>query len=387
MLKNVRAMKPYKEKSKNLWKCEVLWRDHRDKSCRKVFASVKKSEALRKAEEFRDELIMGSTQLAKSDDITFKSYADFWLKGEDNMDLKPTSFARKKQVLENHIYPHIGDFPLTSITPQDVKSIMSELEEQGLSGSTMKKVREIISQIYKNYRSTTGIDLDPTYNLKIPKTKVRDTSDICYFTPEECKKIEAEAMRKYGTGKSVYRLGAAFVLLLHTGLRASELLGLAWKNVNFEKNTISVVETSVSYQDEDGTYRMHLQKSAKTKNSIRHVPIDSAAMKALVNLRSVTGDEKYVMTTPKGTLVSYHTLNRTFHNILDAAKIDISDRSPIGVHALRHTFATELFRKGIDLKTISKTMGHTEISITADIYTHISQETLAEKLAAKLNQE
>jgi len=185
----------------------------------------------------------------------------------------------------------------------------------------------------------------------------------------------------------VYRLGAAFVLLLHTGLRAGELLGLAWKNVNFEKNTISVVETSVSYQDEDGTYRMHLQKSAKTKNSIRHVPIDSAAMKALVNLRSVTGDEKYVMTTPKGTLVSYHTLNRTFHNILDAAKIDISDHSPIGVHALRHTFATELFRKGIDLKTISKTMGHTEISITADIYTHISQETLAEKLAAKLNQE
>ena len=121
-MRNVVLGKCYRDNTKNLWACEVRWKDGADKSCKKTLTSKNKTRAKEKAMAFRDSLIMNGPQVAEpTSNITFREYAENWLCSEEAVRLKPTSFARKKQVLENQVYPYIGRILLPNVTRADVK--------------------------------------------------------------------------------------------------------------------------------------------------------------------------------------------------------------------------------------------------------------------------
>ncbi|WP_294755077.1 site-specific integrase [uncultured Ruminococcus sp.] len=203
----------------------------------------------------------------------------------------------------------------------------------------------------------------------------REKSDVKCFSEDELQRIEAEAVKCYNNGKRIYRMGEIVIFLADTGLRIGEALTLEWTNINFKKKTVTVRQNMVFVKDRkstDKSYKYIKQCSTKTKKGSRIVPLTAAAIRALMSLKGINGSTKYVFATSTGKRIYPRNIDRMFRGILKKCGI-----KGTGVHTLRHTFASRLFAKGVDVKTVSELLGHSEVGITYDTYIHIIQEQQA----------
>jgi len=334
----------------------------------KVFYGKTEQEVKKKLKEFK-------VQLAKNDYVvvqkgTLQEYMDRWLNNVRANDLKPKSFDRLEATLNNQVYKHIGDIQIAGITPNDVQVMINELKEDSYSYSTIKKVYDAINACFKLGILKGEVAKNPCVGVVLPKNKKRQVSDIRFFDDAEMELICVECVDKYGNGKQIYRLGHSIILLLNTGIRMCELLALKWSDISFEKRTMRIDESMVliKNRDEDTPTKwvLHHQDSTKTSSSNRTVPLNQKAISALEELYKITGQYEYVMSTGKVTVMSPRNLDRMFRNILTRCSI-----KPCGVHACRHSFASLMLRKKLDIKVISEILGHSSVQITYDIYTHI----------------
>ena len=334
----------------------------------KVFYGKTELEVKKKLKEFK-------VQLAKNDYVqirkgTLREYMNCWLYNTRTNDLKPKSFDRLEATLNNQIYKHIGDIQIAGITPNDVQAMINKLKEDGYSYSSIKKVYDAVNACFKLGIVKGEVAKNPCVGVVLPKNKKKQVSDIRFFDDAEMELIYAESAAKYGNGKPVYRLGQSIILLLNTGIRMGELLALKWTSVAFDKRTIRIDESMVMIKnrDEDAATKwvLHHQDSTKTNSSSRTVPLNQKAISALEELYKITGEYEYVMSTGKNTVMSPRNLDRMFRNILTRCRIE-----PCGVHTCRHSFASSMLRKKLDIKVISEILGHSSVAITYDIYTHI----------------
>jgi len=160
-------------------------------------------------------------------------------------------------------------------------------------------------------------------------------------------------------------------------------LGLKWPDIDFENKELyvkrSIKQVAIISADGQREYKT-IEQIPKTKNSMRTVPIPTTLIPVLKEHRNRQKEEKlkageaylndlesgYVFTTESGNTIDARNLQRTYKRLLEKADIPYKK-----FHAIRHTFATKLFERGIPLKTISELLGHSDISVTADIYTHV----------------
>jgi len=155
------------------------------------------------------------------------------------------------------------------------------------------------------------------------------------------------------------------------------LLALTWDDLDFDEKTINVNKNAVivKIEDEDAShYKLINQESTKTKSGNRIIPMSDTALNAFKELYEINGDKKYVMSTKTGQQVTPRNINRMFHSILKETGIAKSEEENCGVHTLRHTFASMLFRNGCDIKVVSELLGHSDTKITENIYIHIIQK-------------
>lgn len=114
-----------------------------------------------------------------------------------------------------------------------------------------------------------------------------------------------------------------------------------------------------------------VEGTTKSKSSERTIPLNQTALSALLELKKANGGFAYVFSNAKGKPINPRNLNRAHDCILERAGIP-----HIGIHALRHTFASQLFANKVDIKVISKLLGHSDVSVTYNIYIHLMQEEL-----------
>jgi len=145
------------------------------------------------------------------------------------------------------------------------------------------------------------------------------------------------------------RYGWGAVLILETGLRAGEALALEWSDVDEEKRTLRVNKNMVRV---DG--KNVVQRATKTDSGKRTIPLNTKAMEAIQHLKEqqVRGCA-YVFATQTGEHVSYRHLLTTMERACAAAGVEHR-----GLHALRHSFASNLYARGVEVKVISKLLGH-----------------------------
>lgn len=170
------------------------------------------------------------------------------------------------------------------------------------------------------------------------------------------------------------------LLTLGTGLRQGELLALQWSNINFDKGELEVKQSirRVELIDSDGSKESKIiLQPPKSKNSVRIVPIPSNIIPILkehqakqieeeVNCKQAYEKNDFVFTTKLGKPIEARTLARSYQRLLKKAEIEYRK-----FHSLRHTYTTKLFEAGVPLKTVQILLGHSDISITANIYTHV----------------
>jgi integrase len=168
---------------------------------------------------------------------------------------------------------------------------------------------------------------------------------------------------------------------MYSGLRVGEALDLTWEDIDFERKLIYVHSRLKKVRDrskpktEKGKWQYRLDKTLpKTSTSIRTIPLALQAIEALNIINNITkpkSDKEHIYITDNKKIIDAKTLTAHLQRMLFVINADNTD---IGVHGLRHTFATMLFNADVDIKTISKLLGHSNVEITYNIYIHVIKE-------------
>lgn len=327
------------------------------------------AEVKRKLKALQKEIIKFEPQ--ESVKLTLSELLDDWLNNIKRLELKDSSFDRTEATIENQIKPLIGFLQIQSISMQDIQQFVNELNNKGYSYSTIKKAYNAVNATLNLAVERDYITKNPCSRIVLPKRAKRAKSDIVCFTDAEVEAICREALRKYSTGRYKYKHGYAFIVLLNTGMRVGELLALKWDNVDFVNSYIHVTETRGQVKDRTKSEQKYttVDRSTKTESGDRYIPINKQTQEALDYFKSLGYSSPYVMANSDKGVLSYRNLHRALTNILEHNHINHGS-----IHSLRHTFATRLFRNGVDVKVISEILGHSDINITYDIYTHVIAE-------------
>lgn len=303
--------------------------------------------------------------------LTLTELITDWQTTVKKYELKASSYDRLEQTIHNNIIPYLGYLQITMLTPKDIQKYVNELTDKGYSYSTIKKCYNAINAALKFALERDYIRKNPCISIKLPKQIQRAKSDIEFFTDDELDKIVEAAIFRYKTGRYMYKHGYAIIILLNTGMRVGELLALKWNNVDFENKQIYVNETRGQIIDRSNSEQKYIMadRSTKTQSSCRYIPLNAKTVEALLYFKGLGYNNPYVMSNSDNSVITYRNLFRVLSNILKQNSINHGS-----LHTLRHTFATRLFRNGIDVKVISELLGHSDINVTYDIYTHVIQE-------------
>ena len=330
------------------------------------------AEAKRKLKELIKEIYTPTEEVITNNSLV-REYCDNWLQNVQSNILKPSSYDRKEITLENQVYPLIGDICMSQVSFDDIQDMINELKKQDLSYSTIKKAYEAINGCFKYALIKGDINKNPCIGVTLPKNLKHQDGDIKFYTEKQVELLLNQSTIKYNNGKSKYRLGYGIQLLLYTGLRIGEALALTWEDVDIQNKTIKVNKNlkQVKNRDDDqSVYKIIIQNSTKTNSGTRIVPLNNKSIEALKQIKEITGQYKYVFSTETGNNVSARTCDRMFRKIQE----NCGFKEIYGVHALRHTFASLLFKRGVDVKTVSEILGHKDVSVTYDTYIHLIQE-------------
>jgi len=345
----------------------------------KSFAGKTEQEVKRRLKVFKTDFIKnGYTSVKK---ISVENYVRNWLYTIQIHDIKPKTFDRNECVLRHQISKYIGYIQLASLATDDIQIFINTLVEKGYSYSTIRRAYEILNGCFKCGLKKEEIEKNPCVGVVLPKNiKVNYNKKMKFFTDQQIEKIVSESTYRYQNGNLRYRFGYAVVVLLYTGMRISELIGLKWEFVNFEEKTIKI-ERNVVYvrnrvDPENKKFYLLEQNSTKSAAGERVVYINKKVSEALQELKKINSSSDYVMNNTKDKIPHPQNMDDMFRRILKRCDI-----TPCGVHALRHTFASMLFKKGVDVKTVSELLGHSDVSITYNTYIHLIKEQKQQAVA------
>jgi len=332
------------------------------------------TEAKRLLKEMRLEAEKLRNEAINVSDLTAEEYYTKWLKRKA-LQLKPKSYDRLECTVNNQILPYIGMVQVKNVKADNLQDIIYDLIDQEYSYSTIKQAYDALNGCFRDAMIRGDVVRSPMMGVKLPERtneNIRAAKEMMPFTAEETQIVIDEATRKYSNGKSVYRLGWLFVFMLCTGVRVGEALALKYSEIDWDKKTAHICRNSqmiINRKSEGRRYETRIFESVKTKSSNRYIGLNSTAMEALRNLQQLTGDHEFVATNKTGGLVTYNNFAKTFYGLLRT--LQLKQR---GLHNLRHTFASHLFAKKVDIKIISELLGHSSVQITYDTYVHILDE-------------
>ena len=309
---------------------------------------------------------------------TVESYFLMWLREYQFNKLKPMSYDRLETTVFNHIFPSFGSLKLDRVTRDGVQSLLNKLyKKDGLSYSTVKKVYLALNSCYKHAMIACVVTKNPCLGIVLPAQNER-TKKVLPLDEEQISLLKEEVNKLSVKGTPLYFYGQAYLLILNTGLRMGEALSLRWEDIDFAQRTIKVEKNEILTKKRDvegnlvGGYELQTQNSTKTSSGNRTVPINQSAENALLMLKK-NNPSPYVIVNSRGKCVLPSNFERSFHAVLRNAGIE----GDFGVHALRHTFASMLFAKGVDVKIVSKLLGHSTVKITYDTYVHLFEKDIS----------
>lgn len=291
-----------------------------------------------------------------------------WLEKYKMGKIRPTSYARYQFCLQLLCKDELAHMDIRVIKLEHIQEYINRLEAE-LSASTIKKQKLMLSQVLEHAMLTEVIQRNPVQGVQMPPM-THNTKVIFPYEKEEQDKLVAAFTEQKGN-KLRFRYGWGAVLVLETGLRAGEALALEWNDIDEEKKLLKINKNMVRV---DG--KNVVQRATKTESGKRTIPLNSKAMEAVQHLKEqqVKGCA-YVFATQTGEHVSYRHLLTTMERACEAAGVEHR-----GLHALRHSFASNLYSRGVEVKVISKLLGHASVEITYNRYIHFFEGDIDDTL-------
>lgn len=316
--------------------------------------------------------------------IKFQDFAEQWFEEYAKVNLRPTSYSRMKQ-LTKRIYPALGHKRLDKITSRDVQKFITDLLVNGknmnngkpLSRKTAVHHLSLISDVF-SYTIRMGMLTDnPCRWVVVPKSEQEEKQ---IYTLDEVKTLY-EHLKDEPMKYQVYLL-----LAIYSGFRRSEMLGLEWKDIDFENSLIHVRRTS-QYTKEKGIYT----DTTKTRKSKRVSKFPPSIMNLLKQFRTEQAKEAKQLGTKweghdrlftkwNGAPMNPQTPFEWLQGYCE--RIGIPFRN---IHSLRHLHASLLIFEGVDVVAVSADMGHSVVGTTLNLYSHMFQEARARNCDAISN--
>lgn len=293
----------------------------------------------------------------------FKYYALYWL-SRKKFEVKNSTYCNYTNLLKNNIIPILRDVKFYELNGDILQFYI--YKAQGVNCLSEKTTKDCLGVIKQIIAAGQDEGVIPQFGYSRRKLKFKkqeligETKKI--YTEEEYKKIINEILKKIDYKKLGILLG------LFTGMRIGELCALQFEDIDFKEKCVRVRKTlQRTYDPTKDINPSEIRiTSTKTDNSNRDIPLTDEIIKILEKMN--TGNENYVL-TGKNKWTEPRTFRRFYQNFM--IKIGIE---PLKFHSLRHTFASINIENGIDVKTISEILGHSDIDVTLKIYTHTSQK-------------
>ena len=301
--------------------------------------------------------------------VSLINYIDEWLNVYKATTVKPATYDRlltSVRALEGFT---IANMPIDEITSAHIQQYVNELAGKGYGLSTIKKQMRIVTAPLKQASALHLIPADPGVGIKLPaRCHIRKTeASIEAYSPEEQKalrdKLETLSRPAY----------AVILLMLETGLRAGEALALRWRDIHLTRKRLEVHSTVVRLANKKQSF---VQDCAKSEASNRTIPLTPYAVRLLERL-SQGGKGEWVFTNTDGERLSYEALRWQTGCVCREAGVDYK-----GEHVFRHTFATNCYYKKIDIKILSRLLGHADVNITYNVYIHLYGDGFDEMYSA-----
>lgn len=357
-----------------------VWHDGKSKS----FSGKTETECKRKYREWvkkiSQEELVGSNNVSLKGNMLLVDFLNDWLKTNKFGKVKDSTYDRAEATIRNQIAPYdIAKCKIVNLTEEMLQDFINQ-QSTLCSRSTVQKIYDILNPaLSKAYRSK-WIKEDIVHDVFVPKEEFfvnNPSKQIEIYSDNEMATLSNVVYELYFINSRRYRYAPAFILVLNTGIRFGELLALKWDHVDLENKKIHI-EYSQSYVQnrnrfESNNKKVSVTTTTKSKNSRRFIPLNDAAMSALMELKhrqeTQTIKTEYVISNLNGGQLQGRSVQDVFTDICLDNGIE-----PKGIHALRHTFATKLIQKNVDIGLISKLLGHSSVKITYDTYIHFIEE-------------
>lgn len=297
-----------------------------------------------------------------ADDVLFAPYAIAWYKTYKEPNIKPSTRDAYRSVLNRYVLPRFGDRKLRAIRPSELQEFFGSFK--GASNTQAVTAQTVLNGVFLTACGDRILDHNPMALVKrfpAPKKPAAAANKHRALTLDERRRIEALCD---SNPDALY-----IALLYYLGLRQGEAAGLRWGDIDWRKGVVHI-QRAIDAHDRNAV------SSLKTKASDRIVPVPSPLMSILSKLRGMP--DLFILHTADGSPFSDDRRGRIWEKMI----VETCGISDVTAHALRHNYITMCWEAGIDVYATARFVGHSSISTTLNIYTHLSQDREEQNIRA-----
>ena len=340
-----------------------------------------KAEVQKKLKRKDDDSALKEKDEGNGNDVKLEEWVLDYLENYKKNEIKATTYSSYMIIFHKHIEnSKIGKMELDKVTVENLQKFYSNKISDGYSSKTVRSIETIINSALEMAVKTRVLKENPNRYTTIPK-KVRYEASV--LTKDEVERLQKEAKDD--------ELYPIVITTVYSGMRKGEVMALKWENVDmnekriFVKNSLCrIVDDKV---DEQGhRHARYAIMEPKTKKSVRMIPMLDEVYEALLEqkrrqdldkekYKDIYQDQGFVFADCTGSFLAQRPFMNKYHKFLK--KYNIQD---IRFHDLRHTFASLLIEQDVSMKVVQELLGHSTITTSMDIYTHISDKKKEEAM-------
>lgn len=342
------------QRGNGTWTCTIdVGRNADGKRLRRTVTGKTKRSVTEKLTELQTEKSNGT--LVVNNQTTVGEFLDWWLDDVAAQTVRAKTLAWYRQVVATHIKPTLGTIRLQKLAKAHIQSRMAEMTRDNASPRMKRIVFAVIHCALVQAVKHDAVKINVAAALERPKVP-----------KHEIKPMNGDQVAAFLLAAESDRLSAMYVVALSTGMRQGEMFGLEWNDIDLKAGTLMVRRTLVEM---DGEFSTNEPKTDKGRRLIElpQMAVESLWEHKARQLAEGLASSQLVFTDTDGKpLRRSNVTRRSFHPILKAAGLQ-----DVRFHDLRHSSATLLLSAGIHPKIVQERLGHSEIGMTLNTYSHV----------------